>query len=69
MKIPVKYSWFNSLHFLMEDGSVVVLAEQDEYFITVKSCLFFIALCKDIYFPPQVSSCPKSAKTKNKTNK
>lgn len=68
-EIPMKYSWFNNLHFLMEDGSRVLLARQDEYSIAIISWLFFTALCKDIYFFPQVPSSPKTDKNKIKNKK
>lgn len=30
-----KYSWFNNLHFLMEDDSIELSDGQDEYFVVV----------------------------------
>lgn len=69
IEIPVKYSWFNTFHFLMEDGPIMLLAGQDEYLIAVISWLFFTALYKGIYFCPQVPFAPKPDKKYTKGKK
>lgn len=57
-EIPVKFSWFNNLHFLMESGSIQLSSGQDEYFVVVMSLLFFTALFKDVYSSPHSPSLP-----------
>lgn len=57
-EIPVKYSLFNNLSFLMEYGSIELSAGQDEYFIVIMSWLFFTALFRNIYFSPHSVCSP-----------
>lgn len=64
-EMPVKYSWFNNIHFLLEGGSMNLSAGQDAYFMVAMSWLFFTTLFKDIYSSPHFPSSSQNRVPRN----